>query len=480
MLKRIPLLVSLLLFLTILALVIFVSRQSPVGYWYGYITNEFGKSRVSLVVEKLVDGSFSARTIGIEENYGWTLNNVSVTRKSFHAEVESNGIIDLSLNGVGHSLNGTWKIEGKTFVLDLNRGKDFFLPRVDFLDNPVTDYTYSIPKKMSDAWETADIQTVDGDPKKIEDAVRQVLQLGNFNIHSLLVVRHGKLVLDEYFYGYGPGDEHPLASVTKSVFSTLFGIAADQGLLKPEQKLYDFFPDYRSKPGWQANKEKITLGMLLSMTSGFACEDWANQPNACMFEMVKSPDWTDFCLTYPLGHVPGQHFAYCSSCLIPLGVLLTQKCGLSVADFAQKYLYDPLGIQAHHWHLGPNKVHLVGSGHWLRPRDMAKLGLLYLNKGKWNGKQIVSQKWVEEATSIQAINDEPRTFEYGYLWWINKVALPGRDITVYYASGSGGQDIFVAPELDLVCVLTGGNFKDNEEGGQAFGIFKDYILSAFK
>ena len=466
--------------LVVLTLVVFVSRQSPVGYWYGHLTNEFGSGRVALVVEKLADGTFSARTVGMEEDYGRTLKNVSVTRKSFHADEGPDGVIDLSLIGLGHSLRGTWKNNYGNFTLELDRGKDYFLPRVDPWGRAVTDYTYHLPGKLSDGWETADARSLGGDPQKIEEGVRQVLQLGNFNIHSLVVVRHGKLVLDEYFYGYGPGDEHPLASVTKSVFSTLFGIAADQGLLRPEQKLYDLFPEYRSKPGWQVNKDKITLGMLLSMTSGSACEEWAYPPRACMLEMVKSPDWLEFSLTHPLGHMPGRHFSYCSSCLTPLGVLLAQKSGSSVPDFAQKYLYAPLGIQAHHWVFGPNQVPLVATGHWLRPRDMAKLGLLYLDKGKWNGKQVVSQKWVEEATSIQAVKDQPRDFDYGYLWWIHLVSLPGRDIRVYYASGAGGQNIFVAPDLDLVCVLTGGNFKDNEEGGQSFGIFKDYILTAFK
>jgi len=299
-------------------------------------------------------------------------------------------------------------------------------------------------------------------------------------LQGLVVVQNGKLLLDEYFYGFGPGDDHELRSVTKSVFSTLFGIAFDQGLLRPEQKLYDFFPEYRGTAGWTADKDKITLGMLLSMSSGFACDDWAADHFGCLEEMIKSSDWIASSLSQPMDHEPGTHFAYCGSCLIPLGLILTKQSGLSVPDFAKKYLYDPLGIQAGPWWSSPDGITEIEGSHWLRPRDMAKLGYLYLKKGKWNGKQVLSEKWIQEATSPEGPQDPERYFNYGYLWWQEQMPFKDRFIQVFYAAGLGGQNIFVVPDLDLVCVVTAGNYKNDRLAWQSKEFFKAYILGSFK
>jgi CubicO group peptidase (beta-lactamase class C family) len=218
------------------------------------------------------------------------------------------------------------------------------------------------------------------------------------------------------------------------------------------------------------------------MTSGFACDDFVPATD-CHFEMYKSSDWLDFVLSQPMNHEPGEHWAYCNDCLELLGAIIARKSGMSIADFAQKCLYDPLGIQARQWETGPNQVTEVCGSHRLRPRDMAKLGYLYFKKGNWNGKQVVSEKWVEESTKPQAITpkDEPRTFDYGYLWWQEQMPFKDQQIQVFNAAGLGNQYIFVVPELNLVCAMTAGNYKNSGvDENPALDFFKVYILGAVK
>jgi CubicO group peptidase (beta-lactamase class C family) len=287
---------------------------------------------------------------------------------------------------------------------------DFLIPRLDADGKAVSEYAYQVPQTLTDGWPIGDLRKSPLDPKSVERGVGKILQQRFPNIQGLVVVQKGKLLLDQYFYGFGPSDAHQLQSATKSVLSILFGIAQGQGLVNVQDKLYDYFPEYRSKPGWSEDKNKITLGHLLSMSSGLACDDWLPPGDNCNAEMWKTQDWLSFDLSLPLAYKPGEHFAYTTSCMELLGAVLARKSGMSVPDFGKKVLWDPLGIQAPSWFAGPNQVTEVGGSLQLRPRDMAKLGQLYLQKGKWNGQSAVPEKWVEASTRPQAPNpkENPR------------------------------------------------------------------------
>ena len=327
-----------------------------------------------------------------------------------------------------------------------------------------------------DGLETADLRADKADLSRIEEGVGAVLDLGLDRVHSLVLLRHGKLVLDEYFYGYGPQDKQQLFSVTKSVFSTLFGIAQDQGLLNVSQKLYDFFPEYHSQRGWQRKKKQVTLGMLLSMTSGFACDDIGSPSTHA--GMTQSQDWVSYCLALPLSHDPGTTWSYNGTSLQPLSFLLAERSGESISQFAREYLYGPLGIVGDNWVRGPRQITEVDAGHWLSARDMAKLGQLYLNRGLWNGKRILSEQWVEQATQRHAatnINFFHGNFDYGYLWYSTPVSWHGKNINTFFADGWGGQYIWLVPDLDLVAVMTAGNGSLEGE----FRFFEKYIVNAF-
>lgn len=462
------------------------------GYWYGTV-DCLGKGHQALVIEGSDKVPYIAHLDNIEMGaIGIPFKNLVVTGKTFHGEIGTDGAVDLTLEGPD-TLKGTMKmtsdsfslVAGKTYPMEMKRGLVYSVPRVNYQNKAVIDYTYRKPARTDDGWEPGDIQEAGGDRNKIEDAVRAVLMQDVPNIHSLLLVRHGKLLLDEYFYGYHPEEIHQLQSTSKSVLSILMGIAEDQHLLKTTDKLMNYFPEYRSKPNWDVRKNEITLGALLTMTSGFACDDGQYRKAGgagCEVDMLNSPDWLDFCLTQPMAHRPGQHYGYCTSCLTLLGAVLSKQSGMSVGDFAQKYLYDPLGIHSVQWLTGPNGITEVGASHWLRPRDMAKLGLLCLDKGNWNGKQVVSSKWVEESTHPQPIPPDgkpwPTFTGYGYLWWSQKIPTPRGDVFAYYSHGKGGQHIIVVPEMDLVCVITAGNYQALGSE-QELEFFKDTVIKAF-
>ena len=217
------------------------------------------------------------------------------------------------------------------------------------------------------------------------------------------------------------------------------------------------------------------------MTSGYACDDFFRATD-CHFEMFKKPDWLDFVLSQPMNHQPGKHWAYCNDCMELLGAVIARKSRMPIPEFTKKYLYDPLGINAHYWFAGPNQVTEVCASHWLKPRDMVKLGYLYLEKGNWKGKQVVPENWVLESTKPEAITpkDKPRNFDYGYLWWLKNLPCKNGKARVFYANGLGNQYIFVAPELDLVCVVTGGNYKrSGVDENPGLDLFADGILGAF-
>jgi CubicO group peptidase (beta-lactamase class C family) len=310
----------------------------------------------------------------------------------------------------------------------------------------------------------------------MEQVVRHILSRKFPHIHGLLVLKNDRLVLEEYFYGYGPQDPHPVQSVTKSVFSLLFGIAEGQGLLGRSKKLFDYYPASPGKGGWDPRKDQITLENLLTMTSGLGCDD-TKDSDSCSWAMVSSSDWLNFSLSLPIREAPGTHFAYCGACLTPLGALLEDKSGLKLPQYAQKYLLGPLGIQAPLWWEGPGNTHSPAFGLALTPREMAKIGCLVLDKGKWKGRQVVPEDWILKSTFIQVpARKTGKEAGYGYLWWVREAPWHGKKLRVLDAWGVGGQHIFIVPGLNLVCVLTGGNYK---EGGlnHSFEVLREVMDS---
>jgi CubicO group peptidase (beta-lactamase class C family) len=302
-------------------------------------------------------------------------------------------------------------------------------------------------------WRTSTPEEQGIDSAMLAESLLAMREKGIF-IHSLMMIRNGRAVVDAVFYPYDSQTVHELASVTKSVMTTLIGIAADQGALKLDQPMLDFFPG-RTIANLDERKKRITLRHLASMSSGLDCTSEGDE--ATHQEMKLQPDWTQFALDRKVPWEPGEHFVYCSPAIHLLSPILQQATGMKALDFAKKYLLQPLGIQETHWLTDPQGANRGSEGIYLRTQDLAKIGFLWLHKGMWEGKQIVSSKWVEESVKAHMITGEGD--DYGYGWWVpNDSPAPG----VYTAIGRGGQRVIVVPGWNLIVATTGGGFDFDE------------------
>ena len=290
------------------------------------------------------------------------------------------------------------------------------------------------------------------DSAKTADGLLAIKKNGTL-IHSLMVIRNDKVLLDAYFYPYDGSTYHDLASVTKSVMTTLIGIAADQGKLSLDDPMLSFFPD-REIANHDERKEKITLRHLASMSSGLEC---AQDDEMTLIEMRASKDWVQFALDLPVVKEPGTRFAYCGVNMHLLSAILKEATGMNALEFARENLFGPLGIQDVYW---PDDSQGVTHG-WgdlcLHPADMAKLGFLFLHNGTWEGQQIVSHAWVEGALQPY-FGGTGRIEDYGYGWWIGQA----ENEPEFLAAGNGGQKIKVYPLLNMIVVTTGGGFEYSE------------------
>jgi CubicO group peptidase (beta-lactamase class C family) len=304
----------------------------------------------------------------------------------------------------------------------------------------------SSPAAPADSWLTAPPEEQGFDSAVFADVVEQI-DSQDLPIDSVQVVRNGVLIMDAYFYPYLGDRLHDVASVTKSVTSTLVGIAVDRGLLGLDQGLLASFADVVPNPPADG-KVDIELRHVLTMTSGLDCGRMPGEPE--LFEMMRSDDYVKYALALPLAVPPGTEFAYCSPGAHLLSAMVGRATGATALAFARENLFDPLGIRDAVWPEDPQGVTHGWGDLQLHPRDMAKIGQLFLNKGIWNGAPVVSENWVDEATRSRVIADADGT-GYGYQWWVLGGAFDG----LYEARGRGGQAIIVWPDKDVVAVFTG-------------------------
>jgi CubicO group peptidase (beta-lactamase class C family) len=265
-------------------------------------------------------------------------------------------------------------------------------------------------------------------------------------LHSLFVARSGYEIVDATAYPYDDSMYHDLASVTKSVLTTLLGIAVDRDELDPDASIVGFFPDHTISD--RERKEEITVRHLAGMTTGLACSNIPDETE--LAQMQASSDFVEFALDLDVMTEPGSGFSYCSPGMHLLSAIIQQATGMSARDYAQVTLFDPLGIQEVHWPADAQGVTHGWGDLALHPEDAAKLGELFLHEGEWDGQRIVSSEWVAEATTGHMPTNLHE--DYGYGWY---VAPDGEEVDYFRADGNGGQRILVAPEFGLVMVTTG-------------------------
>ena len=319
------------------------------------------------------------------------------------------------------------------------------------------------------------------DPARIAELVKRIRDGTYPGIDGLVIVRHGGVVAEAYFNGYGPDRQHDLRSATKSIASLLVGTAVERGRLSLDTTVVSFFPEYRPERGWDPAHGAIQLRDLLTMRTGLACDDFESDSPGNEEKMYPEPDWTRFFLRIPSGSTPpGVRFSYCTAGVAVLGELLARAVGQSVSSYAEAVLWRPLGIRDARWRETPTGGIMTGGNLQLTPRDMAKVGLLVLRRGEYAGRRVLPQAWVERSCHPEV--DEPVSgYRYGLLWWIENPLTDSTLIPSCHASGNGGQKIFVFPSADLVVVFTGSNYNVARLGHrQPVIILNQYILPALR
>ena len=347
---------------------------------------------------------------------------------------------------------------------------------------PENNYIYEPPGQLDDGWQTDILGNVGILPDSLTALMNRLNDLNGDGNHSILIAKNGKLVFEEYFSGYSyfydrnvDFDEntlHHMQSATKGITAILTGIAIDQGIIHGvEDSVHHFLPDYADR--FDEQKRKITIEHLLTMTAGFSWDettyDFGDSRND-LGAMSRSNDYIGYLLNKPVAEEPGSQQLYNSGLAITLGVIIGRQSDMFTSEFANQYLFAPLGITETHWVLWHDGHPHTGGGLYLRPRDMLKLGQLVLQNGKWDTEQIVSQAWIEKMTTSSLPPDW-----YGYYWHLGQMPYRADTVRHWLAIGSGGQEISVFPDLGMVVVLTGGNY-EHEFTIHPYDIYMEYIL----
>jgi CubicO group peptidase (beta-lactamase class C family) len=342
-------------------------------------------------------------------------------------------------------------------------------------------------KNVGDGWEPIEMSEAGFDQRRLRALLARMMD-GRTNLHSVIVERHGRLVAELYRSGkdesvylpiginsdFGPTVLHDTRSVGKSVVGLLLGIAKQRGRLRElATPAISYYPEYADLA--TPARKAITLEHLLTMSSGL---DWneggAGPDDEHRLYWKWSPD--EYVLSRPIVAKPGSKFNYNSGGTAVLADILTRVTGMPLKDFAREALFKPLGIRDWEWVADLRGRPMAFTGLRMRPRDMTKIGRLVLNHGRWGGRQIVSEKWIE-ASLEPRIRTGIADFEYGYHWWTGTVDWRGRKLRWHAAFGNGGQRVFVVPDLDMTVVITAGAYGDPKIAPAVNGFFKDVVAT---
>jgi CubicO group peptidase (beta-lactamase class C family) len=383
----------------------------------------------------------------------------------------------------GHYEDGviTLPLRGGTY--DLTRVSDSatspFYPR----GNPPARYRYTPPLEVKDGWPVGTLEEMGISRDSIERFVQMLIDmpmdsLNTLQIHSLLIARHGKLVLEEYFHGADRDQPHNLRSASKSWTAVLIGAAMQAGVpLRLETPVYQTM--LGTVPAdLDPRKKAMTLEHLITMTAGFNCDDEdTTSANEDVMDNRGIQDWWGYTLKVPLVSAPGEKIFYCSTSPHLAGMMLAKVAHESQLDMFERLLARPM--QMHNYYIGLRDGDAYGGGGWaFTSRDFMKMAQLIANKGRWNGKQLVSEDWVRRSTApLRNLN---AVQQYGFLWNSVEYVYDNRKIRAVFAGGNGGQVSMAIPDLDLVIAFTGGNYNDAVLfTGQRVYVPK-YILPAVK
>ena len=439
--------------------------------WRGLVDPRADEFTLYLPIEKRPDGSIGAYFRNPDRNQGlfWRVEHLVRTGNEIRFLGRRPGQKDET-----EQMRGTYdperevitvNVPGRGGTYDFRRDDDQsdFYPRGK---NPAR-YSYVPPPALDDGWPTGTLEDAGIDRPAIEKFVQTILDMPMDSIaapqiHGLLIARKGKLVLEEYFHGEHRDRLHDTRSAAKSLTAIIVGAAIQAGApLSLSTRVYDVMNREGIDKDPDPRKKTMTLEHLLTMSSGYYCDDTDSKAAGnedAMWDQEEEPDFRRYTLRVPMAWMPGEHSVYCSSNPnLALGVL-ERATGESAMDTYEQLVAEPMKIRRVAWGLDPAGNPYGGGSVHLLPRDFLKLGQLMLNGGTWHGRRILSREFAQRAVSPLY---HLRNVYYGYLWWVyDGFPYKNRKVLGYWAGGNGGQSVSVFPELDLVVGTWGGNYGD--------------------
>ena len=306
------------------------------------------------------------------------------------------------------------------------------------------------------------------------------------NIDGILVEQGSSILLETYFNGFERDSLHDTRSSFKSITSLLAGIAIDRKMISLEDPIHRFFPELED-----SNKGAITVKNLLEMKSGLNCEEFYGIGPECEDEMWETKDWIAYCLNVEVKSLPGLNWSYNSNEPMLIGEIISRASGMTIMDFAERYLFLPLDITGYRWTISPKGRGMTAGSFYIKPVDMLKIARLVHLRGNWKGQQLVSEAWIETSTKCdididfsfvrysKMANAKYESARYGYFWYRENLQYKDIATEVVFASGNGGQYMMILPEYDAKVVFTGSNY-GNWRGKLPFEILLKYIIPMLK
>jgi CubicO group peptidase (beta-lactamase class C family) len=458
-----------------------VLRSDGEGRWSGVVTPREDHLTYYLPVTRSGDGRYTTYLRNPERNQGVfigasrieqdgdTVRLLGTARGQDAERVIATGPRDPDRDRFSLRLNGN--------LFDFAReaaASSPFYPR----GNPPARYRYAPPVQLDDGWPVSTLEQEGIDQAAIEKFVQKLIDLpqesvGTSQVHSVLIARHGKLVLEEYFHGFDRDTPHDTRSAAKSWTNVLIGAAMQAGVpIRLDTPVYETM--LGSVPAdLDPRKKSMTLEHLISMTAGFDCDDSGERPGDedPMQEQTAEPDWYRYSLNVPMAWNSGERIVYCSMKPNLAAGMLEKIAGEPLPEMFERLVARPMRMGRYHLFLQPTGQPYGGGGHHFTTRDFMKLTQLFLNGGQWEGRQIVSREWAQKSGAALRVLSPKSGQTYGYLW--NSFAYPyrGRKLHSYFPGGNGGQVYIGIPELDLLIAFTGGSYAD----GVLFKPQREYV-----
>lgn len=339
------------------------------------------------------------------------------------------------------------------------------------------------PLPAGDGWRVASLAAAGLKRAPVDALLDRVLTTATSDarapyVQSVLVARHGKLVVDEYFYGFGADRPHDMRSAGKTLDSALVGAAAFRGAHVDETTpVVPFYRAYAPFENDDPRKARITVGDLLTMSSGFACDDNDDDsPGQEDHIQETARDWYRATLDLPLAYDPGSRAVYCSQGMNLVGGVLTGATKTWLPEFFDTAFAQPLQFGRYYVPMMPTGTMYLGGGEYVAPRDFLKLGQLFLDGGVWNGRRLMSADWVRRSLRPRAALTAPN--DYGLSWHVYRFTVAGKTYVAQEAGGNGGQMLFVLPQLDLVALITAGNYGDYRTWSAFADLIPQYVIPA--